>query len=441
MSDRVASAQNTDRNYPSLWRNRDFLRLLFGRLVTNAGDSLYAVAAMWLVYDLTQSTVYTGLAEALLLLPLVLQFISGPLVDRWPIVRALVAIQFVQAIAILLLPIAAYMGNLTVSLLLVTIPLLSLLNQFVYPAQTAALPRVVRDERLTRANSAFSFTLHGLDMLFEALGGALIAFVGAATLFILDSATFVLAALSFAGVRIPAREDTDQETSEMDVSGYLADQAEGLRALRGTVFAEMTFVTMVVNFGVGMMLAVLPSFAAIRAGPALFGAMLGALGIGRALGAAIASRLETLKYGHIQVIGAAGSCLLWLGAVYASWPPLTVCLFALAWIPPGIAGVMSATLEQTVTPNHLLGRVASVTASASTLTLPIGALLGGVAGNIIGSVSTMAVAGLGFGFVSCFYALRPRLRRLPAMNDIDPTKFKIHDESPSASKNPSDKHR
>lgn len=66
----------------SLCGNRDFLRLLFGRLVTNAGDSLYSIAAMWLVHDLTHSTVYTGIASSLLLLPLVLQFISGPIVDR-----------------------------------------------------------------------------------------------------------------------------------------------------------------------------------------------------------------------------------------------------------------------------------------------------------------------------------------------------------------------
>ena len=39
-----------------LLRNPDFRRLLLGRLVTNAGDSLYAVAAMWLVYTLSGST-------------------------------------------------------------------------------------------------------------------------------------------------------------------------------------------------------------------------------------------------------------------------------------------------------------------------------------------------------------------------------------------------
>ncbi|WP_227357077.1 MFS transporter [Haladaptatus salinisoli] len=433
MSDRVAPAQATDESRPSLRRNRNFLRLLFGRLVTNAGDSLYAVAAMWFVYELTGSTVYTGIAESLLLLPLVLQFLSGPLVDRWPIVRALVSIQLVQALAVLSLPVAAHTGNLTVELLLVTIPLLALLNQFVYPAQSAALPRIVSDDQLTRANSAFSFTLHGLDMLFEALGGMLIALVGAASLFVLDSVTFVVAALSFVGVRLPPTESPVEGADEIDVSEYLADMADGVRCLRGSVFVEMTLATMVVNFGTGMTLAVLPSFADLRAGPALFGAMLGALGVGRVLGAAVAPKLETVKLGHVKIVGSAGGCLLWLGAVYAPWPPLAVGLFALAWVPAGVSNVMGNTLEQTVTPNRLLGRVASVTASASTLTLPVGALLGGVAGSVIGTPSTMAIAGSTLGFASLVYAVRPRLRRLPAMNDIDPEEFDIGLDSPPES--------
>ncbi len=76
----------------SLRSNWDFLRLLIGRFVTNAGDSLYTIAGTWLVYDLTGSSFYTGLAGALLLLPPGLQFMAGPLVDRWSLTRILVCV-------------------------------------------------------------------------------------------------------------------------------------------------------------------------------------------------------------------------------------------------------------------------------------------------------------------------------------------------------------
>lgn len=111
--------------------------------------------------------------------------------------------------------------------------------------------------------------------------------------------------------------------------------------------------------------------------------------------------------------------------MYTPWPPLAVALFTLARIRAGFSGVLGATLEKTVTPDPILGRVGSFTASASTLTLPVGALIGGLVASRIGTLSTMAVAGLLLGFVSLFYAVRPRLCRLPAVDGIDSAEYNI----------------
>lgn len=429
----VAEATNADTS--SLWSNFDFLRLLFGRFVTNAGDSLYTIAGTWLVYDLTGSSFYTGLASALLLLPPALQFVSGPLVDRWPLIRTLVWTQLIQAVLILSIPVAAYLDHLSVGVVLVTIPLLSFLNQFVYPAQNAALPRIVGKSQLTRANSAFSFANQGTNMVFDALGGVLIAVVGAVSLFVLDSITFVVAVLSFVGVRIPERPDTGDQAAEIDVSGYLSDLRDGVQWLRGTVFTEMMLTTAITNFGTGIMLAVLPGFAAVRGGSILYGALLGAIGAGGLIGALIASRLTHIRYGAIRIIGLGVGFFLWVGAVYSPWPALTVALFAITGIPIGVTNVMGQTLIQTVTPEELLGRVTSVDASVSTLTVPIGSFLGGTMGSLVGVVTTMAVAAFSFAFVSLYFAIRPRLRSLPAMDNIDQGEFGIRNWSSSLSGN------
>lgn len=431
MSDHGESAEATDESYPSLWKNWDFLRLLFGRLVTNAGDSLYTIAGIWLVYDLTQSSFYTGIAGALLLLPPALQFLSGPLVDQWSLTRTLVWTQLLQAVLILSIPVAAYFGHLSVELILLTIPLLSLLNQFVYPAQNAALPRIVSDTQLTRANSAFSFANQGTNMVFRAVAGILIALIGAVSLFIVDSVTFAIAAISFTGVRVPTPRDTGVEGSSIDISGYLSDFHDGVEWLRGTVFAEMMFTTAVTNFSSGVLIAILPAFAALRGGSILYGALYGAIGGGLLIGALVASRLTHIKYGLIRIVGLGVGFILWLGAVYSPWPTLTVILFVLTGIPLGITNVMGQTLIQTVTPDDLLGRVTSVDASVATLTVPIGSFLGGIVSSALGVVTTMAVAAFGFGFVSLYFAIRPRLRHLPAMNNIDSAEFNIRDTSSS----------
>lgn len=153
-------------------------RLIAGRLVTNAGDSLYLIATMWLVYDLSGSTALIGLAGFLVMGPQALQFLFGPLVDRYPIRRLLVGSQAVQGMVVLVIPVAAWVGRLSVPLLMVVIPLLSLINQVVYPAQSALLPRIVDRNELASANSLMAMAFTGVDMVFNALGGLLIAAAG-----------------------------------------------------------------------------------------------------------------------------------------------------------------------------------------------------------------------------------------------------------------------
>jgi len=420
-----STATATDQDYPdSIWRNPNFVRLFVGRLVTNAGESLYSIAVMWLVFEMTGSSYYTGVAGSLLLLPHALQFISGPIVDRFPIRHGLVATQAAQGVVVLVLPVAAVTGHLTVGVILVTVPVLALLNQFVGPAQGAALPRIVADEQLPRSNSAFASVTKGFDMLFEAVGGVIIAAIGAVSLFVVDAATFAVAAASFLGMRIPPAEDGDA-ADDIDLRGYLADLKTGGQIIWGTVFAELTLATAVSNFSTGVALAVLPAFGAVRSGPALYGGMLAALGGGRLLGSAVASRLTGVKYGHVKIFGYGAGSFLWLGSVLSPWPAVTVGLFLLAWIPAGVSSVMGSTLYQRVIPDHVLGRVSSVSAAAAMFTLPVGAFVGGIVATHLGIVPTMALTASGFGFVSLFHAVRPGLRNLPAMSDIDESEYDL----------------
>jgi hypothetical protein len=137
-----------------LLRNATFVRLFVGRLVSNAGDSIYFVAATWLVYELTGSTFFTGLASSLVMLPAILQFAVGPIVDDVSVRTLLVATQASQMLLVLTIPVAAAFDALTVGLVLVIIPLAKLLNQFTHPAQSSALARAVDADNPNPSTSA-----------------------------------------------------------------------------------------------------------------------------------------------------------------------------------------------------------------------------------------------------------------------------------------------
>lgn len=93
--------------------NSNFRNLFLGRLITNAGDSIYFVAAIWMVYQLGGSAFYTGLVGAFTLLPKALQFMIGPLIDQWSLRKTLTTTQLLQFVLVLMIPIFSYFDLLT----------------------------------------------------------------------------------------------------------------------------------------------------------------------------------------------------------------------------------------------------------------------------------------------------------------------------------------
>ena len=122
----------------------------------------------------------------------------------------------------------------------------------------------------------------------------------------------------------------------------------------------MMFTSAVLNFTVGVTLAILPAFGDSLGGAAVYGLLLGALGTGRLVGSASASYFEDVAYGRLKIATFLLSALLWLGSVYSLSLVLTVRLFGLAWVSDGIDGVMIETLNQKVFPSDLLGRVSAI---------------------------------------------------------------------------------
>jgi MFS family permease len=436
----VADGADAVGEEPSLWRNRDFRRFFAGQFATNAGDSLYTVAVLWLVFELSGSTVLTGIANAVLLLPWLLQMFAGPVVDRLPLRPVLVGSQVLQGVVVLVLPLAAAAGRLSVGVLLAVVPVLMLASLPMSAMEAALLPRIVTDGRLSRANSALASVTLGLDMVFDALGGAFVAVFGATTLFVLDAATFAAAGLLFAGIAMPTADATGGATAtdgatdtgdgtgpteESVLGSYVGHLRAGIDALRGTVFVELVFLTAVANFATGVTLAILPAFGDGLGGPAVYGLLLGALGVGRLVGSLVAPRLEGVGYGQLLLVGHSLAACCWFAAVYAPAPALTVVLFGLAWVPAGISGVLTSTLNQTVFPDDLLGRVSTTKGTASGATLPLGSLGGGVVAELLGVTTTMGLAAFGFGFTGLYVLARPRIRRLPAVADADPAAFGV----------------
>ncbi|GGB44319.1 MFS transporter [Lentibacillus populi] len=407
-------------------KNKNFLFLLLGRIVSNMGDSIYYVAAMWLVYTLGGNAFYSGLAGFLTLLPQSLQFITGPFVDRWPVRRTLIITQLLQAILILIIPIAYYFGVLTVQIVLIVMPIVAFIEQFAYPSQSKALPLILSKEELVKGNSYFSFAYQGIDLVFNALSGVLVAFVGAVTLYLVDSVTFAVAAILFTILKIPSSAEQTVSNEKGIVQGikkYFSDLKEGFSIVFRSLMATFLIGSIVANFAIGGALAILPAFADERGGSEIYGFYLAAMSTGGLIGALFAAWMGKFRVGVFSIIAFLFGAVCWILSATIPWTYIAIVLYGIAWIPVGGTNVIFAATVQSVVPNRLLGRVGSVSASMGTIAMPLGSLAGGYFATITSSTLIFALTGLGLAFVSIVWILHPKLRGLPKADELSPERF------------------
>lgn len=415
--------------------NRTFIFLISGRTVTSLGDSLFIVAAMWLIYELTGSAAYTGIAGFLIRVPRTLRFLAGPLVDRWRTRRVLVTTQIINGSLMLILPLAAVTGHLSVWILLTILPTIHLVNQFVYPVQDKALPQIVTEENLVRANSIFRMAQQATDMIFKAAGGVLIAAVGAAVLFGVNALSFYVAALLFAGVVVPAAAtgdeesespgETEDDSSETDAddesedTNYFFDLREGLRYMRGSVLLLLILGAMGGNFAMGAMYAVLPAFGDLLGGSEVYGLLMSGMAAGILAGSVAADVVDDAPVGGVVVATQIFAGVFLIGTVSAPHYLLAVALFFLAFASLGLFNVMSWAMMQSAVDNSMLGRVMSAATSASAVMSPVGSLVGGVGSDVFGSPVVLFGTGVTFVLLGLYFVLRPRIRTLPKVAAVD----------------------
>ncbi|MGM2508235.1 MFS transporter [Bacillus cereus group sp. BceL035] len=401
-------------------KNRNFLLLFLGRIFTNIGDSLYYVAAMWLVYKLSGNPFYSGLAGFLTLLPSALQFLTGPFVDRWQIKNTLVITQVLQCILILIIPITHYFDLLTVQLLLIIMPIVAFIEQFAYPAQSKALPLLLHKTQLLKGNSLFSFAYQGIDLICTTLSGILVALFGAITLYVIDSITFAITALLFFSLKMPQQTET---VTSLSTKQYFSDLKEGFSIVFRSLMGIFLIGSVVANFSIGMTMAILPSFADSLGGVKSYGFFLAAISAGSLIGALFSSWVGKRNVGRTSIIGFATGAIFWFFSTVVPFQWLSIFLFGLAWVPIGATNILFATISQIVIPNQYIGRINSVMRSMGTIAMPFGSLIGGYTANVFSSQLIFALASTGILFISLVWLLHPKLRALPKADEITADTF------------------
>jgi DHA3 family macrolide efflux protein-like MFS transporter len=180
----------------TFWVGRDVSLLWVGQVVTQAGDSVYQIAILWLMLQMTGSPALTGIAGMVAYLPTLLFGLpAGVISDRFDRRRVMIASDGVRAVLVLLLPALFFLGWLTPLWLICITFLVSLFGTVFAPARDSLTPDIAPRGKLELANGLIQTSWQLAMFIGPALAGLLIPLIGIIHLFEFDSATFVFSML------------------------------------------------------------------------------------------------------------------------------------------------------------------------------------------------------------------------------------------------------
>jgi MFS family permease len=375
-------------------RIRDYRMLLAGQLLSNIGDWLLLVAAPYFVFELTGSTLATGLTLTAESVPAVLLGpVAGVFADRWDRRRTMIVTDFLRAAAVLSM--LAVHSRDSVWIVYAALTVETAFSQFFNPARRALVPNLVgRGTELSAANALSQLIGGVIRLVGGPLGGVLYVLFGFHLVVVIDVASYLLAAVLTAliryragsGVGGPSPTQARFRTELRAGLGHVGRNPD-LRTLSGVAGLFFT--------GNAMLTALLVPYlgGVLHAGAQSLGVLFGALGVGYVLGGP-ASRLVTDRSRDRKVIAASLGMLAVVFAVSFNVPRLAwdVALFTLIGPPAVCFLVTSDTALTRRTPDRIQGRVGSVFLAGQGAATLVGMIAGSVLGQRFGVVITMDLA-------------------------------------------------
>jgi MFS family permease len=387
-----------------LWRNPDFVKLWAAQTISLLGSSVSFLALPLIAVSFLHATpVQMGVLTAVNTLPgLLLGLFAGVWVDRHRRRPILIAADIGQAALLIAVSGAAVLHVLHMEVLYVLAFGIAAFSLFFDVADQSMLPTLVGRDQLVEGNSKLEMSRSAVAIVGPALAGALIQLVTAPRAILFDAASFVVSALCIASIGVSeaiARLPQHQQTLGHAIrAGWrLVLDNRALRALTGALGTSALFTS--------MLDAVLLLYLTreLHLAPGLIGLIFGCGSVGFLLGALLQAR-TTRRLG-LRATLVAGLLLTGCGDLLiptvtgTSAGLLVILVLFVGQFCFGLGrttfSISQVSLRQSITPDHLLGRMNATTRFVRAACMAIGGLLGGLLGAAIGLRGTLVLAAVG----------------------------------------------
>jgi MFS family permease len=377
-----------------------FRVLWWSRAVSFAGDGIGRTALV--LYAATHGVTAVSLVLLAVALPRFLGPVAGALADRLDQRRLMAVCETGQAAVFVALAVFLPPLPVLVALVLVTG---GFATAFV-PAGRSAVPTLVPDRDLGRANALLSMAFNIQVAVGPTIGGLTVEFGGARVAFAVNAVTFLVSALIL--TRLPTLRSASIHSglwTEVVAGLRFVASSPGPRALVLSLFVVVSFAAV---DNVALVFLVSDE---LHGSAAEFGFTQAAFGVGMLA----AASLLTIGRRSAVALLIGGLALSVSGTIATALLPTLLAIAAaqvVAGMGNGTENVATDTLVQRLTPRHLLGRVFGAVATAGQLGSAVAYV---IAGPLIGSLGPrgaflVAGAGCGLALLVAFPALRAALR-------------------------------
>jgi MFS family permease len=431
---RTPDSQPSERHDPyAALRYRDFRLVVAGRFVATLGEMMVSVAIGWELYQRTNSALALGFVGLTLVIPVLLFSLpAGHFADHYNRQHIVVGAQALLLFASLSLAALSWTQG-ALPLVYGALFLIGVGSALSSPAASTLIPQTVPPETFEKATTWSSSSWQLAAVIGPALGGAVIALTGGATLvYLLDACGSLVYIVLILLIRAqPATPPAKRETTVRSL-------AEGLRFLRSSqvLLAAITLDMFAVLLGGATTL--LPIFAKdiLHVGPV----GLGWLRAAPSVGAAVMALLLT----HTPPFKRAGRTLLWAVIVFG----LATIVFGLsrnfylsliALLVLGAADNISVVIRHSLlllrTPDPMRGRIAAVNGIFISASNELGGFESGLVAWLFTPVISVVLGGVGTIIVVLAVAyFAPEMRRLGALAPSPAAEHSLVQEAESESK-------
>lgn len=412
---------------PSLWRHRDFLKLWSGQTVSQFGDEITLLAIPLLAIGILGAGPFEmGILGVVRFLPWILFTLpAGVWVDRLRRRPILIGADVARALLLASIPIAFLGDWLTLAQVYVVAFLAGTLEVFFDVAYQSYLPSVVERDELVEGNSKLELSRAGSQVIGPTVAGFLIEAVRAPFAIAFDAVSYLGAAFFIGLIR---REEPMPEPHD-PAEGARPSMWQEARAGVGYVVTNHYLRSIAActgtanlfgNISGAILVLYLVSPDGLGLSPFTLGIVFALGNLGVIIGALTGGRLaRAIGIGPTIIASAA------LAGVAAFAVPLApredpfwVLVIGGVFLGFGVVvyNVNQVGLRQAITPNRMLGRMNATMRLIVWGTIPIGALIGGILGTVVGVQSALWVSAIGgsFAFLPVLFSPVRSLSEIPA---------------------------